>query len=188
MPPRKVVRISLASALLAVCGLLLMPAPARGQVPPEFANSFAQLPSFSTDTFTVILRGDQTAVIPSQNAFDKLTNPFAYNWTMTPLVTVRLDGMGNTDVVYKGSAIAPGTTFPDPNVLPHFGLDNGVQPGSMFAPLPGFDGMTLAPGTSISVATVPEPGSMPLIGQRCLGIVDARDYRRARKRRPISMG
>jgi hypothetical protein len=100
-------------------------APASARAGSEFANWFVSLPGFSTDQFTTVIQGDQTALIPVQNAGDTLTNPFAFNLTMSPHVTVSLDGSGNTDIVWSGTPIPPGTPFPFPNNEPHFGLNGG---------------------------------------------------------------
>lgn len=126
-------RIRAATALLALgAPLVLAIRPAAGATPAEFTNWFNPLPAFPSDTFTVILKGDQTGVIPAQNAADTLTNPFAFNLAQTPTVTVSLDAQGNTDIVYRGAAISPGASFPYPNNEPHFGLNNGVQPPTGF--------------------------------------------------------
>src|SRR5262249_7165926 len=62
---------------ILLAGWLFAPASARAGA--EFANWFVPLPGFSTDQFTLVLQGDQTANIPAQLANDNLTNPFAFN-------------------------------------------------------------------------------------------------------------
>lgn len=118
------------ASLFALALLLPKSAPA-GLVPPEFENWFVPLPGFVPNTFTLILKGDQTGVIPAQIASDALTNPFAVVNPGTASVTVTKDGSGNTDIVYSGSSIPLNTTFPYGS-SPHFGLNNGIQPPGGF--------------------------------------------------------
>ena len=86
-------------AALLCCSALLTSSAMAGPIPPEFTNWFVGLTLAQQDTFTVILRGDQTANIPVQNAFDGLTNPF---YLFNP--------SHSTSVMYRWTAAATPTS------------------------------------------------------------------------------
>ncbi len=107
-----------------LCAPALRPSPATAApLPPEFRNWFVPVPSTPVNDFTIIFKGNVLADIPAQDPTQTLTNPFAFGGAST--ITTSLDTNGNTDVVFSGATIAPGTTFPYPNGEPHFGLNDG---------------------------------------------------------------